>query len=55
MQLATGDVVYDEFDDSFLRSEFETRLSHIHPSEIIIPESLSGPTEKILNHFTGVG
>ncbi|KLT38917.1 hypothetical protein CC85DRAFT_289044 [Cutaneotrichosporon oleaginosum] len=49
----TGDVVYDEFDDSPVRSELETRLTHLQPAELILPKcKLSKTTEKVLKHIT---
>ncbi|KAH7889258.1 muts domain V-domain-containing protein [Phlebopus sp. FC_14] len=40
--------------DSVMRSELETRLVHIRPAELILPEhALSKLTEKVLNHFAG--
>ncbi|BEJ16126.1 hypothetical protein CspHIS471_0507310 [Cutaneotrichosporon sp. HIS471] len=49
----TGDVVYDEFDDSPVRSELETRLTHLQPAELILPKTkLSKTTEKVLKHIT---
>lgn len=55
VKLSTGDVVYDTFLDTFMRSELETRLLHIEPSEILIPsnKNISQPTEKLLNHLSG--
>ncbi|WRT65670.1 uncharacterized protein IL334_002615 [Kwoniella shivajii] len=50
----TGEVVWDEFDDSQVRSELETRLTHLQPAELLLPRAgLSKSTEKILNHFAG--
>ena len=40
VQPATGEVVYDEFDDGFMRGEIETRLLHSAPS-IAFPLSKS--------------
>ncbi|TPX32162.1 hypothetical protein SmJEL517_g04677 [Synchytrium microbalum] len=51
VQVSTGDIVYDQFEDCFLRTELETLLSHIQPVEIIIPELLSQPTEKVIRRF----
>lgn len=52
IKLSTGDVIYDTFSDTFMRSELETRLLHIEPSEILIPsKSISQPTEKLLKHL----
>ncbi|KLO18801.1 hypothetical protein SCHPADRAFT_819209 [Schizopora paradoxa] len=49
---STGDVIWDEFDDSYLRSELETRMAHIRPSEVLVPDAgISNTTQKILNHF----
>ncbi|KIJ68934.1 hypothetical protein HYDPIDRAFT_80554 [Hydnomerulius pinastri MD-312] len=51
---STGDVVWDEFDDTVLRSELETRLVHTRPAELVLPEpGLSKLTEKVLKHFIG--
>ncbi|KAI5124483.1 hypothetical protein M0805_003010 [Coniferiporia weirii] len=50
---STGDVVWDEFEDGFMRSELETRLAHIKPSEILLPDKeLSRVTERLLRHLT---
>ncbi|CAI4216143.1 unnamed protein product [Parascedosporium putredinis] len=32
VQPATGDIIYDSFEDGFMRSEIETRLLHISPA-----------------------
>ena len=53
VQPATGDVVYDDFEDGFLRSEIETRLLHIAPCEILIVGDLSKATNKIVQHLAG--
>lgn len=65
---STGDIVYDEFLDSHMRSELEvrvashnwacltisqTRLSHIKPSELLVSSKLSKATEKMLAHYSG--
>ncbi|CAE6432319.1 unnamed protein product [Rhizoctonia solani] len=53
---ATGDIVYDTFDDTYMRSEIETRMAHIRPLELLLPESkLTKPTEKILAHIGNQG
>nr|XP_019050346.1 DNA mismatch repair protein MSH3 [Kwoniella bestiolae CBS 10118]OCF29276.1 DNA mismatch repair protein MSH3 [Kwoniella bestiolae CBS 10118] len=50
----TGEVVWDEFDDSQVRSELETRLTHLQPAELLLPkDKLSKATEKVLNHYAG--
>jgi DNA mismatch repair protein MSH3 len=53
VQPATGDVIYDEFEDGFMRSEIETRLLHIAPCEFLIVGELSPATEKLVQHFSG--
>ncbi|KAF8162946.1 muts domain V-domain-containing protein [Crassisporium funariophilum] len=52
---STGDVVWDDFEDSAMRIELETRLVHTRPTELLVPESgLTQSTEKMLSHFTGI-
>ncbi|KAL4779336.1 DNA mismatch repair protein msh3 [Aspergillus varians] len=53
VQPTTGDIVYDEFDDGFMRSEIETRLLHIAPCELLIVGELSKSTEKLVQHLSG--
>lgn len=53
VQPATGDVVYDEFEDGFMRSEIETRLLHIAPCEFLICGDLSRATDKLIMHLSG--
>ncbi|XP_076352753.1 DNA mismatch repair protein Msh3-like [Tachypleus tridentatus] len=43
VQPATGDVLYSSFHDSNTRSELESCLIHIHPIEVILPETLLSP------------
>ncbi|KAH0611340.1 uncharacterized protein H6S33_010605 [Morchella sextelata] len=53
VQPATGDVIYDEFDDGFTRSEIETRLLHIAPCELLVVGELTRATERIVTHLAG--
>ncbi|CCU74885.1 DNA mismatch repair protein Msh3/DNA mismatch repair protein msh3 [Blumeria hordei DH14] len=53
VQPATGDIIYDSFEDGFLRGEIETRLLHLPPSEILIVGNLTKTTEKIINNLSG--
>ncbi|KAL4949555.1 muts domain V-domain-containing protein [Aspergillus filifer] len=53
VQPTTGDIVYDEFDDGFMRSEVETRLLHIAPCELLIVGQLSKATDKLVQHLSG--
>ncbi|KZO95721.1 DNA mismatch repair protein MSH3 [Calocera viscosa TUFC12733] len=51
---STGDIIYDEFQDGHMRSELETRLTHLNPCELILPSNgLSKTTERLLSHFAG--
>ncbi|KAI8065738.1 muts domain V-domain-containing protein [Gongronella butleri] len=52
VQLSSGDVIYDKFDDGFLRTELETRLLHIEPCELLLPASMSKATEKVIMQLT---
>ncbi|XP_030832222.1 DNA mismatch repair protein Msh3 [Strongylocentrotus purpuratus] len=51
VQPATGDVIYDSFHDNGHLSELDTRLHHIQPVELLLPETLSDKTEKLLKDF----
>ncbi|KIL68593.1 hypothetical protein M378DRAFT_8640 [Amanita muscaria Koide BX008] len=49
---STGDVVWDDFEDTPMRIELETRLAHTTPTEFLLPAAgLSEPTKKLLSHF----
>ncbi|KAI9328379.1 hypothetical protein BDR26DRAFT_950947 [Obelidium mucronatum] len=37
VQLSTGEVIYDSFQDCLTRTELETRLEHLNPVELILP------------------
>ncbi|PHH78299.1 hypothetical protein CDD80_7107 [Ophiocordyceps camponoti-rufipedis] len=53
VQPATGDIVYDVFEDGFMRSEVETRLLHISPCEFLIVGDLTPATNKLIQHLSG--
>ena len=53
VQPATGDVVYDNFEDGFMRAELETRLHHIAPCELLIVGDLTKATDKLVQHLSG--
>ncbi|RAL15610.1 mismatch repair protein MSH3 [Aspergillus homomorphus CBS 101889] len=53
VQPATGDIIYDDFEDGFMRTEIETRLLHIAPCELLIVGELSKATEKLVQHLSG--
>ncbi|KAF1998009.1 DNA mismatch repair protein MSH3 [Amniculicola lignicola CBS 123094] len=52
VQPATGDIIYDDFEDGFMRSDIETRLLHIAPAEFLIVGELSKATEKLIQHLS---
>lgn len=53
VQPATGDIIYDNFEDGFMRSEIETRLLHISPCEFLIIGDLTPETDKLVRHLSG--
>ncbi|TGO62880.1 hypothetical protein BOTNAR_0107g00040 [Botryotinia narcissicola] len=53
VQPATGDVIYDNFEDGFMRGEIETRLLHIAPCELLIVGELTKATDKLVQHLAG--
>ncbi|KAK0630054.1 muts domain V-domain-containing protein [Bombardia bombarda] len=53
VQPATGDIIYDSFEDSFMRREIETRLLHISPCEFLIVGDLTKATDKLVQHLSG--
>ncbi|KAI0125609.1 muts domain V-domain-containing protein [Xylariales sp. AK1849] len=53
VQPATGDIIYDNFDDGFMRGEIETRLLHISPCEFLIVGELTKTTDKLIQHLSG--
>ena len=52
---STGDVIYDEFEDSPLRLELETRLAHLRPDEALIAKELSKETEGVFRYRADCG
>ena len=53
VQPATGDIIYDSFEDGFMRSEVETRLLHISPCEFLIVGELTKATDKLVQNLSG--
>jgi DNA mismatch repair protein MSH3 len=53
VQPATGDIIYDFFEDGFMRREIETRLLHISPCEFLIVGELTKATDKLVQHLSG--
>ncbi|KAF2842657.1 hypothetical protein M501DRAFT_993400 [Patellaria atrata CBS 101060] len=52
VQPATGDIIYDDFEDGFMRGETETRLLHIAPCEFLIVGCLSKATDKLMKNLS---
>ncbi|KAK3098520.1 hypothetical protein FSP39_020282 [Pinctada imbricata] len=46
---STGNVVYDSFVDTELRTELDTRITHTQPVEMIIPKTLTEKTQKFID------
>ncbi|KAI9053342.1 hypothetical protein LZ554_002302 [Drepanopeziza brunnea f. sp. 'monogermtubi'] len=53
VQPATGDIIYDTFEDGFMRSELETRLLHIAPCEFLLVGELTKATDRLIKHLSG--
>ncbi|KAJ1813903.1 Mismatch repair protein msh3, partial [Coemansia sp. RSA 2598] len=53
VQVATGSVLVDRFEDGFLRSALATRLAHLQPAELVLPRQLSGQTRSALAAHVG--
>ncbi|KAK1600751.1 muts domain V [Colletotrichum navitas] len=53
VQPTTGDIIYDTFEDGFMRSEIETRLLHISPCEFVIVGDLTKGSDKLVQHLSG--
>ncbi|XP_074282141.1 DNA mismatch repair protein MSH3 isoform X1 [Silene latifolia] len=53
VEISTGDVVYGEFNDGFLRSGLEAIVLSLSPAELILGEPLSKRTEKLLLAYAG--
>lgn len=52
VQPATGDIIWDNFEDGFMRSEIETRMLHISPCEFLIVGELTKGTDKLIQHLS---
>ena len=52
VQTSTGDIIYDEFSDSALLTELETRLIHIHPCELLLIGDITAHTKRMLKNLS---
>ncbi|KAA0033635.1 DNA mismatch repair protein MSH3 [Cucumis melo var. makuwa] len=48
MEISTGDVIYREYDDNFMRSGLEAMLLSLAPAELLLGDPISKPTEKVV-------
>ncbi|XP_075494958.1 LOW QUALITY PROTEIN: DNA mismatch repair protein MSH3-like [Primulina tabacum] len=53
VEISTGDVVYGEFDDNFMRDGLEAMVLNLSPAELLLGMPLSKQTEKLLLAFAG--
>ncbi|KAK6155738.1 hypothetical protein DH2020_009986 [Rehmannia glutinosa] len=53
VEISTGDVVYGEFDDNFMRAGLEAMILHLSPAELLLGRTLSKQTEKLLLAYAG--
>ncbi|KAH3688082.1 hypothetical protein WICPIJ_000924 [Wickerhamomyces pijperi] len=52
IQPLTGEIVYDTFEDNFLRNELSTRLSHLEPIELLyFKDNFTKTTNNVVKHF----
>ena len=50
VQPATGSIIYDDFEDGFMRAELETHLLHINPCEYLLVGEISSATRNLIKH-----
>ncbi|KAK4283171.1 hypothetical protein QN277_000153 [Acacia crassicarpa] len=55
VEISTGDVVYGEFNDNYLRSALEATVLNLSPAELLLGDPLSRQTEKLLLAYAGPG
>ncbi|GAB2227698.1 hypothetical protein Droror1_Dr00009525 [Drosera rotundifolia] len=53
VEISTGDVVYGEFNDSFIRAGLEGVILSLAPAELLLGEPLSKQTQKVLVNYAG--
>ncbi|CAL5323166.1 hypothetical protein CsSME_00001693 [Camellia sinensis var. sinensis] len=53
VEISTGDIVYGEFNDNFMRASLEAVILSLSPAEVLIEEPLSKQTEKLLLAYAG--
>ncbi|CAD5329035.1 unnamed protein product [Arabidopsis thaliana] len=53
VEISTGEVVYEEFNDNFMRSGLEAVILSLSPAELLLGQPLSQQTEKFLVAHAG--
>ncbi|KAM9997894.1 hypothetical protein ACTFIY_007556 [Dictyostelium cf. discoideum] len=53
VSVKTGEIIYDTFKDNVMRSQLETILTHIKPSEILIPPTTTTINKQKVNNGIG--
>ncbi|PON66417.1 DNA mismatch repair [Trema orientale] len=53
VEISTGDVVYCEFNDNFMRTGLEAVVLSLSPAELLLGQPLSKQTEKLLLAYAG--
>ena len=48
---ASGDIVYDEWEDGPLRQSLASRVAHLQPRELLLPQNLSDTSSKLLKRL----
>lgn len=51
VEISTGDVVYGEFDDNFMRAGLESMILNLSPAELLLGIPLSKQTEKVQSNL----
>lgn len=51
VEISSRRVVYDEFQDTLMRDELQTRLKNIRPCEIIVMERLTIESQQIFDQY----
>ncbi|KAK8952427.1 DNA mismatch repair protein MSH3 [Platanthera zijinensis] len=53
VEISTGEIIHGEFNDDMMRSGLEAVFLSLSPVEILVGDSVSAPTEKLLLAYTG--
>lgn len=54
VEISTGDVIYEEFNDNFMRARLEALILSLSPAELLLGEPLSKQTEKVAFYFNKI-